>query len=94
VVAANGIVAEVLRKFSIDMINDDDDFISLLFYMGLITIQEPYLQKLKLCIPNYTIKTIYWEYIMRLLRETIPSIAPFQQSHRFESRRHRVYRQK
>jgi hypothetical protein len=74
IVKEDGIVAEILRKFSIDMINDNDYFVSLLFYMGLLTIKEPYLYKLKLCIPNYTIKTIYWEYIMRLLRETSPDM--------------------
>ncbi|KAA6303042.1 MAG: hypothetical protein EZS26_000645 [Candidatus Ordinivivax streblomastigis] len=74
IVKEDGIVAEILRKFSIDMIDDDDYFVSLLFYMGLLTIKEPYLHKLKLCIPNYTIKTLYWEYIMRLLRETSPDM--------------------
>jgi hypothetical protein len=54
-----GIIAEVLRKFSIDMLNDDDYFVSLLFYMGLLTIKEPYLNQLKLIIPNYSIKTLY-----------------------------------
>ncbi|MDR2621935.1 MAG: ATP-binding protein [Dysgonamonadaceae bacterium] len=70
----NGIVAEILRKFSIDVLNDDDYFVSLLFYMGLLTIKEPYLNQLKLTIPNYSIKTLYWEYIMKMIRETSPDL--------------------
>jgi hypothetical protein len=69
-----GIVAEILEKFSIDMLNDDDYFVSLLFYMGLLTIKEPYLNQLRLIIPNYSIKTLYWEYIMKMTRETSPDM--------------------
>ncbi|MDR2627812.1 MAG: ATP-binding protein [Dysgonamonadaceae bacterium] len=70
----DGVVAEILRKFSIDMLNDDDYFVSLLFYMGLLTIKEPYLNQLKLGIPNYSIKTLYWEYLMKMTRETSPDL--------------------
>ncbi|MDR0614276.1 MAG: ATP-binding protein [Dysgonamonadaceae bacterium] len=68
------IVAEILEKFSIDMLNDDDYFVSLLFYMGLLTIREPYLNQLRLTIPNYSIKTLYWEYLMKMTRETSPDL--------------------
>lgn len=70
----DGIVAEIQRKFSIDMLNDDDYFVSLLFYMGLLTVKEPYLNQLKLIIPNYSIKTLYWEYVMKMTRETSPDM--------------------
>jgi hypothetical protein len=68
------IIAEILEKFSIDRLNDERYFISLLFYMGLLTIKEPYLFQLKLGIPNYSIKTLYWEYIMLLVEETSPDL--------------------
>jgi hypothetical protein len=74
IVKEDGITAEILEKFSIDMLNDDDYFISLLFYMGLLTIKESRLYQLKLIIPNYSIKTLYWEYIMKLTRETSPDM--------------------
>ncbi|MDR1119844.1 MAG: ATP-binding protein, partial [Dysgonamonadaceae bacterium] len=70
----NSIVAEIQKKFSIDMLNDDDYFVSLLFYMGLLTIKEPYLTQLKLTIPNYSIRTLYWEYITKITRETSPDL--------------------
>jgi hypothetical protein len=66
------VVAEILKKFSIDMLNDESYFVSLLFYMGLLTIKEPYRFRLKLCIPNYSIKILYWEYIAKQIVETSP----------------------
>jgi hypothetical protein len=74
IVKEDGITAEILEKFSIDMLNDNDYFISLLFYMGLLTIKESRRYQLKLIIPNYSIKTLYWEYIMKLTRETSPDM--------------------
>jgi hypothetical protein len=40
--------------------------------MGLITIKEPDLASVRLCIPNYSIETVYWEYIRRLTQESSP----------------------
>ncbi|MDR3220250.1 MAG: hypothetical protein LBU22_14970 [Dysgonamonadaceae bacterium] len=68
------VVMEILKKFSIDRINDDNYFVSLLFYMGLLTIKEPYLFQLKLGIPNYSIKTLYWEYLSTLTMNTSPKM--------------------
>jgi hypothetical protein len=68
----DSIVATIIEKFSIDNLFNDDYFVSLLFYMGLITIKEPYLAKARLGIPNYSIKTVYWEYISRLTQESSP----------------------
>ncbi|GHT25613.1 hypothetical protein AGMMS4957_20750 [Bacteroidia bacterium] len=42
IIKEDGIIAEVLNKFSIDTLNDTDYFISLLFYMGLLTIKGSY----------------------------------------------------
>lgn len=69
IVKENGIIADILPKFSIDMLNDDDYFVSLLFYMGLLTIDQAKEGTLRLKIPNYSIKTLYWEYIERLTKE-------------------------
>ena len=66
------IVAKIIENFSLDMMFSDDYFVSLLFYMGLITIKEPYFSKVRLCIPNYSIETVYWEYIRRLTKESSP----------------------
>jgi len=68
------IVARIIDKFPMDMMYNDEYFISLLFYMGLITIQEPDLSDVRLCIPNYSIQTVYWEYISRLIQESSPQL--------------------
>ena len=65
IVKDGGIVTEVKSKFSIDNLFDDEYFVSLLFYMGLLTIEKPLMGMVRLCIPNYSIKTVYWEYIMK-----------------------------
>jgi hypothetical protein len=59
--------SEVITKFSIDRLYDNEYFVSLLYYMGLLTFSRersglPYLR-----IPNYSIETLYWEYIFRLM---------------------------
>ena len=66
IVKDEGIMAEVKSKFSIDNLYDDDYFISLLFYMGLLTIEKQIMGMVWLTIPNYSIKTVYWEYIMKM----------------------------
>jgi hypothetical protein len=75
IVKDDGIVSEVLEKFSIDMLNDDSYFISLLFYMGLLTIHKSYRMKLLLRIPNYSIKTLYWEYLIKQIAERSSEIS-------------------
>jgi len=65
IVKDGSIVSEVKSKFSIDHLYDDEYFVSLLFYMGLLTIEKPMLGKVRLTIPNYSIKTLYWEYVMK-----------------------------
>ncbi|MDR0611215.1 MAG: ATP-binding protein [Planctomycetaceae bacterium] len=69
IIKEGSIVSKVLEKFSIDQLNDDHYFVSLLFYLGLLTIKESYLNKLRLVIPNYSIQRVYWEQI-RLLIES------------------------
>jgi hypothetical protein len=59
----NVITAEIATSFSIDEMYEDRYFVSLLFYMGLVTIDRVTMGRTVLRIPNYSIKTIYWEYI-------------------------------
>ncbi len=69
IVKENGIVSDIASKFSIGRLEDTDYFVSLLFYMGLLTIDRFEMGSTYLKIPNYSVKTIYWEYLMRLTRE-------------------------
>ncbi len=45
------------------------DAISLLFYNGLLTIEKEEYGIIKYVIPNYVIKTIYWEYLRIIYEE-------------------------
>ncbi|MDR0610900.1 MAG: ATP-binding protein [Planctomycetaceae bacterium] len=70
IIKDGNIVSNILEKFSIDHLNDDSHFISLLFYMGLLTIKEGCLNQLRLVIPNYSIQRVYWEQIRQLIEES------------------------
>jgi hypothetical protein len=68
-------VSEIIGEFSIDKMNQHQHFVSLLFYLGLLTIteQDP-MGEISLCIPNYSIKTLYWGYLAELMKETSPDM--------------------
>jgi hypothetical protein len=68
------IVSKISEQFSIDALTDDKYFISLLFYMGMLTIGGTYQFELKLRVPNYSIKTLYWEYLAKQITETSSDI--------------------
>ena len=46
---------------------DEEKIICLLYYMGFLTIKESGLTNIKLEIPNYMIKSIYFEYMRKLI---------------------------
>ncbi|MCK4260548.1 MAG: hypothetical protein KAX49_16345, partial [Halanaerobiales bacterium] len=61
------ITGKLIDKFSFDMLYDERYFISLLFYLGLLTIDRPIKFWLSFKIPNYVIKTVFWEYFTEQL---------------------------
>jgi hypothetical protein len=65
-----GISAEIIRMFSIDRMYSNEYFISLLFYMGLLTIDGCYDGDTRLKIPNYSIQTLYWDFLVKLIAHT------------------------
>ncbi|MCL2182023.1 MAG: ATP-binding protein, partial [Chitinispirillia bacterium] len=66
----NGKIAvSIKEKFSVDDLQNEDYFVSLLFYLGMLTI-EPGEEQIYLKIPNYSIKTLYWEYMAEYLKNT------------------------
>jgi hypothetical protein len=70
IIKNGGVEAEILTQFSMDFVYDDRYFISLLFYMGLLTIRDiPFINPY-LVIPNYSIKTLYWEYLEKIISST------------------------
>jgi hypothetical protein len=69
IIQNNGIASDIISKFSIDRMEDTGYFVSLLFYMGLLTIDTYKEGRLFLKIPNYSIRTVFWEYFEQLIRE-------------------------
>jgi hypothetical protein len=61
-VNVNYIDFSLTRIFNIDERFNDDDFLSLLFYMGLLTVKEEKDSDWRFVIPNYVIKKLYFEY--------------------------------
>jgi hypothetical protein len=56
------------RDFNLTLLFDmderftEEDFLSLLFYLGILTVQEPLSSDWRFRIPNYVIKKLYFEY--------------------------------
>jgi len=61
IIEFNQVQSKVIDRFSIDKIHESENFLSLLYYLGLVTIEnEDNIPMLK--IPNYTIKCWIEEY--------------------------------
>ena len=61
-------VVQLVERFHLeDMYERKDNFISLLYYIGMLTVKEGILNKTVLGIPNYVIRKIYWEYFIENL---------------------------
>jgi hypothetical protein len=69
IIQDESITSDIVTRFSFDRMYDQDYFISLLFYMGLLTIDRRERTRLVLKIPNYVIKTVFWEYIADSLKK-------------------------
>ncbi len=59
------VIAEYKDKLDIIKEFDRDDFITLLFYMGFITIQGSELEETIFAIPNHVIRQLYFEYFKK-----------------------------
>lgn len=60
----------LVERFNLEyMYENKENFISLLFYMGMLTIKESFLGNITLKVPNIAMKEIYWEYFRKKLSE-------------------------
>lgn len=60
----------LVDRFNIHtMYSEKENFKSLLFYLGMLTIKEKGPNGTVLKIPNYVVKTIYWEQCFQKVRE-------------------------
>ena len=68
-VSGAGIVSEIRQKFNPAMEFEEIDLISMLFYLGYLTIEGDEAGYPKLKIPNNVMKEIYSEYFLKILKE-------------------------
>lgn len=61
--------AKLVRQFELERRFDRDDFISLLFYTGIITIHSGSLAFLVFKMPNYVIEQLYYQYFHQVVME-------------------------
>ena len=59
--------------FSAESITDEDNFISLLFYYGMLTIRGTLGAALKLGIPNNNVRIQYYNYLMQAFQQIRPT---------------------
>ena len=70
-VSGEGIVTELVQKFNPAVEFQDEEFASMLFYLGYLTIDEEELGYPKLKIPNKVMIEIYSEYFLKVIGEGI-----------------------
>ena len=63
------VTSQLTEQFSFERDFTQQDFISLLFYMGFISIEKAQGPRLHFTTPNFVIKGMYWEYFTQLLQE-------------------------
>lgn len=61
--------SSLVRQFSFEIEFDNSQFISLLYYMGFLTISKEEKGLTQFTIPNYVIKELYWGYFAYLIRQ-------------------------
>ncbi|MGD2089612.1 MAG: AAA family ATPase [Candidatus Aminicenantes bacterium] len=70
IIEDGGTSSAISRGFPLEEMMDSNNFKSLLFYFGLLTIKGYEKDSLRLEIPNETSKRLYYEYIKQGYRET------------------------
>jgi hypothetical protein len=69
IIRDGGIYGNIVEKFSLDMLNREEYFVSLLFYLGMLTNGGVHRGRIWLKIPNYSIRTLYWEYMVSYIQD-------------------------
>jgi hypothetical protein len=62
--------SKIVKGFPLEALKEPENFKSLLFYLGLLAIKGREKDKLRLEIPNETVKRLYYDYIKDAYRET------------------------
>ena len=70
-VSGEGIISEITQKFNPAMEFTEKDLVSMLYYLGYLTIEDEEVGYPKLNIPNKVMKEIYSDYFLQILRRNI-----------------------
>ncbi|MCP4214963.1 MAG: AAA family ATPase, partial [bacterium] len=70
IIADNGTLSKISDGFPLKEMTDTNNFKSLLFYFGLLTIAGRERNRYRLIIPNETVKRLYYDYIDNAYKET------------------------
>jgi len=62
-------MAYITAQYSLEKRFDKNDFLSLLFYLGYLTIDSFYAGMVKLKVPNYVVKELYFSFFEKILEE-------------------------
>ena len=68
-VSGEGIISEIRQKFNPAMEFTETDLVSMLYYLGYLTIAGEVFEKPELKIPNKVMKELYSEYFMEILKK-------------------------
>ena len=68
IVKDGGTFGDIIEKFSLEKLHSSEYFVSLLFYMGMLTNGGVQKGRNWLKIPNYSIRTLYWEYAINYIQ--------------------------
>ncbi|PWR72443.1 AAA family ATPase [Methanospirillum stamsii] len=72
IVTTGFVSANITDIFSMDLPFSKDDFKSLLFYLGLLSIRESLPGAVSLQIPNYVIRGLYYDFFLDLIAKEAP----------------------
>ena len=70
-VSGEGILADIVEKFNPAMEFTERELVSMLYYLGYLTIEDEVAGYSKLNIPNKVMKKIYSQYFLKILGEEI-----------------------
>ena len=70
-VSGEGILGEITAKFNPQIEFTEKDLISMLFYLGYLTIKDEIVGYPRLTIPNRVMKEIYSDYFLQILKQDI-----------------------
>ena len=68
-VSGEGIVTEIIEKFNPATDFQDAEFVSMLFYLGYLTIIDGEIDFTRLGIPNKVMKELYSQYFLKIIKE-------------------------